>query len=75
MSSQVEGRYLRVVYYDGTDTDFLCVQCGVEASLSIEVGTERDLDLCPEDAIELALELIQEAKPAMQEEKRREMLR
>ena len=73
MSNRVEGRYLRVRAYNAED--FLCVQCGATASLSIEVGIERDLYLCPEDAIELALELVQEAKAAMQEEKKREMVR
>jgi len=31
--------------------------------------------MCSEDAIELALELVREAKAAMQEEKNREMVR
>ena len=51
-----------------------CCQCSAPATLVLEAGT-FSFDMCPEDAIELALELVREAKAAMQEEKKREMVR
>ena len=51
-----------------------CVQCGVGANLGLEAGFFF-FALCPEDAIKLALELVREVKAAMQEEKKRSVVR
>ena len=74
MSSRVEDRYFKVV--SGNLNNYRCVQCGTRrAELYLEAGLQTNYHLCPEDAIELALELVREAKAAMQEEKNREMVR
>ena len=67
----VEGHYLANCACE-------CSQCGGPARLMLEAETRnkpRYYPLCPEDAIELALELVREAKAAMQEEKKRSVVR
>jgi len=73
MSSRVEGRFL-AVKSDYSLARFPCVQCGSPARLMLD-EPENCYPLCPEDAIDLALELVREAKAAMKEEKKREVVR
>ena len=73
MSSRVEGRFL-TVKSDYSLARFDCVQCGGPARLMLD-ELEACYPLCPEDAIELALELVREAKAAMREEKKRGLVR
>jgi len=74
MSSRVEGRFLQVTCHPHHVDDCVCVQCGARAEVILLAG-EEEYSMCSEDAIELALELVREAKAAMKEEKRREAVR
>ena len=74
MSSRVEVKLL-TVEFDYSFALYACCQCGGPARLMLDEGDENSYALCPEDAIDLALELVREAKAAMKEEKRREAVR
>ena len=77
MSSRVEGRFLEVTCHPHHVDDCVCVQCGARAEVMLLAGEDRQTEysLCSEDAIDLALELVREAKAAMKEEKKREVVR
>ena len=74
---RVEGRHLFVRRPREDEQDYLtCVQCDVETQAQgLILEGEIPYVLCPEDAIELALELVREAKEAMKEEKKRSVVR
>ena len=74
VSGRVEDKVLVVERLDDKYPD-LCVQCGAKTEVILAAHWDTEYPLCSEDAIDLALELVREAKAAMQGEKKRGVVR